>query len=283
MRKLHKRAANITAAKMPRCAACQFGKQTNRVVPGTIRRAIEARKGVLSADKLLPGERVFVDHFNCSARGRKFTGDGRYNYGAKPKRQMDIENSYCGGIVFVDAAAGHIAVEFQTALNQEETLKAIQKYEDKARDYGVIVKEYQFDNGGAFMSHKLRETLRAKSQNWRHSAPGSHHQNGRAERAIQTVMAMARTMMIHQAAHWQQKLNTATETSRWPMGVQLATHIYNHVPKIENGLTTHELWTRTKEPIGKLNNLHVFGCPVYVLQKDIADGKKIPRWKNRSL
>ena len=42
------------------------------------------------------------------------------------------------------------------------------------------------------------------------------------------------------------------------------------------------MWTRTKEPVRKLHNLHVFGCPVYVLQKEIADGKKIPRWRNRS-
>ena len=174
-------------------------------------------------------------------------------------------------------------MEFQTVLTQEETIKAIQKYEDKAKDYGIIVKEYHFDNAGAFKSKLLSKRLKRNDQDSRYSGPGSHHQNGRAERAIRTIMAMARTMLIHQAAHWSQKLDTTTETSRWPMAVQLATHIYNHVPKIENGLTPHELWTRTKEPVGKLNNLHVFGCPVYVLKKSIADGKKIPRWENRSV
>ena len=93
-------------------------------------------------------------------------------------------------------------------------------------------------------------------------------------------MAMARTMLIHQAAHWSQKLDTATETSGWPMAVQLATHICNHVPKIDNGLTPHKLWTATEEPVGKLNNLHAFGCPVHALKKSIADGKKMPRWEN---
>ena len=96
-------------------------------------------------------------------------------------------------------------------------------------------------------------------------------------------MAMARTMLIHQAAHWSQQLDATAETSRWPMAVRLATHVYNHVPKMENGLTPHELWTRTKEPVGKLNNLHAFGCPVYALKKAIADGKKTPRWENRSV
>ena len=31
-----------------------------------------------------------------------------------------------------------------------------------------------------------------------------------------------------------------------------------------------------------LHNLHVFGCPIYVLNKTIADGKKIPCWEPRS-
>ena len=66
----------------------------------------------------------------------------------------------------MDAATGHIAVEFQTVLTQEETLKAIQKYEDKAKDCGIVVKEYQFNNGGAFTSYKLRERLKSKSQKW---------------------------------------------------------------------------------------------------------------------
>ena len=60
-------------------------------------------------------------------------------------------------------------------------------------------------------------------------------------------MAMVRTMLIHQAAHWSQKLDTATETSGWPMAVQLATHICDHAPKIDNGLTLHKLWTGTEE------------------------------------
>ena len=155
-----------------------------------------------------------MDHFFCAARGRTFYGDGRYVYDAKKARPVDIEHSYCGGIVFVDAASGHIAVEFQTSLTASETIKAIQTYEDNAKDQGIIVKEYQFDSGGAFTSNDLKARLATKGQKSRFSAPGSHHQNGQAERAIRTVMAMARTMLIHQAAHWQQKLDTVAETSR---------------------------------------------------------------------
>jgi len=225
MRRLHERAANINAAEMPKCAACQFGKQTNCVTPGLIGKALEGRQGVLSADKSLPGERVFVDHFQCAARGRTLVGDGKCNHDQKSASASDMEHGCCGGCTFVDTGTGHIAVEFQSTLNKQDTIKAIERYKAKAKDYGIIVKECQFDNGGAFTSKQLRETLSQRAQKFRCAGAGSHHQNGRAEQAIRTVMAMARTMLIRQAAHWQQKLDSATKTSRWPVGVQLATHI----------------------------------------------------------
>ena len=125
-----------------------------------------------------------MDHFFCTARGRKFSGDGRYNHNAKKARPVDIEHSYCGGIAFVDAASGHVAVEFQTASTKDETIKAIQNYEDKAKDCGIIVKECQFDSGGTFASKDLKERPLTKGQKSRHSAPGSHHQNGQADQAI---------------------------------------------------------------------------------------------------
>ena len=73
----------------------------------------------MSAEKLLPGEQVYVDHFECAARGRSFTGDGRCNHQADTKQTSDIVNSHCGGVVLVDAATGHVGVEFQTVPTQE--------------------------------------------------------------------------------------------------------------------------------------------------------------------
>ena len=60
------------------------------------------------------------------------------------------------------------------------------------------------------------------------------------------------------------------------------TCLQSRIKKTETGLTTHEMWTGTKESSKKVHDLHVFGCPVCVLQKEIADGKETPRWKNLS-
>ena len=53
-----------------------FGKQTRKRVPGKVPNVVKDREGILSADKLHPGQRVFHDHFICSTRGRKIKGYG---------------------------------------------------------------------------------------------------------------------------------------------------------------------------------------------------------------
>ena len=71
---LHTQAVKIPVHDLPKCAACQFGRQTNHAVPGKVSKVIKDRVGIMSADKLQPGQRVFIDHFVCSTRGRKQAG-----------------------------------------------------------------------------------------------------------------------------------------------------------------------------------------------------------------
>jgi transposase InsO family protein len=75
-------------------------------------------------------------------------------------------------------------VEFQSFFSAEETVKAVQRFETHAADRGIRVKEYHSDNGTAFTAQKFRQHLYDKGQTERFAATGSHHQNGRAERAI---------------------------------------------------------------------------------------------------
>ena len=99
----------------------------------------------------------------CSTRGRKFEGQGISNQKKRARVQSKLK-SYQGGCIFVDAATGHIDVEFQKFFSSEETVQAIKNYEDKCRDNGIIIQEYQFDNGSSFTSQLLRDYLRGKGQ-----------------------------------------------------------------------------------------------------------------------
>ena len=91
-------------------------------------------------------------------------------------------------------------------------------------------------------------------------------------------MAMARTMLLHAAIHW----SDMADPSLWPMSVKYAVYLYNHLPNATTGLSPIDLWSKTRFPLRKLHNLHVWGSPVYVLQKRLADGKSIGRWEPRS-
>ena len=85
-------------------------------------------------------------------------------------------------------------------------------------------------------------------------------------------------MMMHSSIHWPD----SADPELWPLAVLHAVYIWNRVPSPETGLAPIDIFTKTRLPQSKLHELHVWGCPVYVLEKSLADGKKIPKWKPRS-
>ena len=265
-RTLHTAASKVQ--HNPKCAACLFGKQTVRSAPGKVTQVVRDRAGILRAGNLLPGQEVSVDHFISSVRGRLFEG---YNRGR-------IEDRYVGGCIFVDHASSYIHIELQSSLSSHETLAAKMKYERHCRDVGVIPQTYTSDNGRSFTSKDFSEHLSKFYQISKFAGVGAHHQNAQAERAIRTIMSIARTMMIHSGIHWPD----VADATLWPMAVKHACFLYNHVPSHVTGLSPSDLFTRTRWPQKKLLDLHVWGCPVYVLEKSLQDGKKIPKWQPRS-
>ena len=76
------------------------------------------------------------------------------------------------------------------------------------------------------------------------SAVGAHHQNGVAERNIQTIMSWALSMMSHQLLHWPDAFDEAL----WPFALEHAVYLWNHLPKSRSGLSPHELFTGSMSP-----------------------------------
>lgn len=211
----------------------------------------------------MPGQTVSADHFICSSKGRLFTSKGR-----ESEQEM-----YEGGCLFVDHATGYINVQFQTSLNSHQTLKAKQQFEEHCRDHGVLVQRYQTDNGSSFTSAAFAERLKDFAQIIRFAGVGAHHHNGVAERGIQTVMSIARTMMLHAAIHWPE----VAEPRLWPMAVEHAVYLHNHVPNEKTGLSAHDLFTRSRWDHKQFHQLHVWGCPTYVLSKTHAGWTKVTK------
>ena len=264
--RLHAAASKLT--NLPLCSACQFGKQHRRPEPGKTTTVVREHDGALKDRRLLPGQTVSVDHFVCSTKGRLFTSRGH-------SKDADM---YTGGAIYVDMAMNLVHVEFQRHLNTHKTLVATAEFERMCLDAGIIPQEYLSDNGSAFTSKEYMAHLRQFSQISRFAGVGAHHHNGVAERAIQTIMSIAKTMMLHAAIHWP----NMTDASLWPMVVQHAVFLHNHVPSPSTGLCPHDLFFKTRWSQAKFHDLHVWGCPVYVLDKTLSDGKKLPRWMPRS-
>jgi len=82
-------------------------------------------------------------------------------------------------------------------------------------------------------------------------------------------------MMIHSTLHW----GDVADSSLWPMAVNQAVFLWDHLPQLDNGLSPSGIFTKIRYPLQKLYDFNVWGSPAYVLDKEISDGGKIPRWK----
>ena len=252
----------------PKCAACMYGKQSARPIPNRSNTIVrDVGGGILSGD-LHPGQRTSIDHFICSTRGRRLDSAGR----------TKEEDMFSGGIIFVDHASDFVFVDFCTSPNTTDSILSKEKYEATCRDVGVIPQAYLSDNGRAFTSKEFSFALSNLHQSSSFSGVGAHHSNGKAENTIKRIMAIARTMMIHSAIHWPD----VADSSLWPLAVEYAVYLHNHVPQVSTGLAPNDVFTKTRNPTRRLLDLRVWGSPTYVLDKVIADGKKLPRWKPRS-
>jgi hypothetical protein len=141
-------------------------------------------------------------------------------------------------------------------------------------DHGVIPQAYHSENGSSFTSSGFTARLCEFAQVTSFAGAGAHHHNGTVERAIQTIMNMSRTMMLHAAIHWPD----VADSTLWPMAVAHAVYLYNHMPAaLDTGISPADMFTKTRWEQRKFHDVHVWGCPVYVLDKTLSDGKKLPR------
>ena len=254
-------------AKCPPCLCeiCQYAKQTRKTTKGKISSTDTKVDGHLKENILRAGERVSVDHFESRLKGRTFTSFGG-----------ETADSYRGGCVFVDHMSGHLHVELQVGFSATETIRAKQNFEQLAGSHGVPIQSYLGDNG-AFKAHAFERHIRESNQQIKYCGVNAHHQNGIAERSIRTVSEKARAMLLHAAIHWKDGVSS----NLWPMAVQYAAYQYNHLPN-STGHAPADLFTGSTFPRHKLFQMHTWGCPVYVLDPKLQQGKKLPRWDPRA-
>ena len=86
-----------------------------------------------------------------------------------------------------------------------------------------------------FTAKSFRDACAEQDQTQSFSGVGVKHQNAEAERAIQTIMYMAREFMIHTALNWGD--DGSDNLSLWSFAVDHAAWLYNRIPQRESGIS----------------------------------------------
>ena len=255
---------------IPLCRSCQLSRAKMKKPNVVKSKAIPSSAGALSREKYLPGDFVSLDQYVIKTPGRLPTGYGKES----------VTNMFHGGTIFRDAASKYIHVQNQVSLGAGETVNSKIAFEEWLYDTArIAVKHYHSDNG-VFTAELFRDSCIEEKQTQSFSGVGAQHQNAEAERAIQTVMYMARSFMVHAAMHWNS--DGADDLSLWGFAVDYAAWLYNRIPQRQSGITPMEMITNCKSDHRDLMRAHVWGCPVYVLEAKLQDGKKLPKWNRRA-
>ena len=88
---------------------------------------------------------------------------------------------------------------------------------------------------------------------------------------------MAKANMIHAAIRWPGR----KFIDLWPLAMQYAVWVHNRLPPDGYGASPEEIWSGVKCHESHLPRAHAFGCPVYVLDPKLQDGKQIPKWNSK--
>jgi hypothetical protein len=179
-----------------------------------------------------------------------------------------------GGALYVEHASGRVHCEHQVGFSAGEIIRGKQSFEKVCMDNGVVVQDYLTDSG-TFKGKKFVAHINETQQMMHFCGTNAHHQNGVAERAIQTISNMARAMILHASMHWKDGIDAFL----WPLTVNHAIHIYNNTP--DKGVTPEDIFTGSTVPHHRLLDLHAWGCPVYFVYPQMQQGRKLPRWKPR--
>jgi len=243
----------------PLCAFCQIGKARQQAIPT----ATNGRP--IDAGHLNPGDCVSCDQLQSTCPGR-----------IPVSRGTPSTSFYHAATLFVDHASRYVHVTPNRSTGADEALESKRAFERDALSHGVQVRSYRSDNG-IFASNAFKASCAALNQAIDYCAVGAHHQNGIAERHIQTTVNRARTMLLHAMYRWPDVCGTEL----WPFAIAQAVNLANATPG-PTGLCAAEIFTGRKSRC-RLEDFHTFGCPVFVLEARLQQqGASLPKWEPRS-
>jgi hypothetical protein len=245
-------------------AVCHLYAKASTRTPNNQAAHRSPKARILKENHLMPGDCILADHYFSPAQGDLPHLFGKEHHG------------YSCGSLFVDHASDKIFNFLQYSNTAHKTLQSIKRLEAMAREEGFNIKSYHSDNG-IFATANFKAHFERSQQTFSFSGVSAKHQNGIAERNIKTVAHWARANMLHLATHWPQCADSKFELE----ATDYAVWVFNRLPSLDSGIAPNELWSGVRAHGTDMTRAHVFGCPVYVLDASLRDGKKIPKWSPR--
>jgi hypothetical protein len=157
-------------------------------------------------------------------------------------------------------------------LKNQVTIRSKHKFEREASQNVISIQGYRADQG-IYKSEAFRIDLAKLKETIQFSGNGGHHHNGIAERVIHTISTCNRAMIIHAMIHNPKEVSL----DLWLFAVDYAVYIWNKMPKQDGGLSPEEIFYIVKSDHEEIRNAKCWGCPSYVLDPTLQDGKKLPR------
>ncbi len=103
---------------------------------------------------------------------------------------------YTAATVFIDHYSKLKYIHLMTKLTSKEKMKAKQVFEHVAKQHGVRILHYHYDNG-RFADSAFKNSCSAKGQQLTFCGVNAHFQNGIAEKAIRDLRQSAPKQLLH--------------------------------------------------------------------------------------
>lgn len=133
-------------------------------------------------------------------------------------------------ILFIDYKSNYIIPYFVP--KKSDLLDTIKELYNEVKERGQKISILQSDSESVFKDHKVVDWCNEHSIDSQYSPAYFHEANGKAERAIRSIITMARTMILASGA----------PINMWEYAISYAVRIHNRTPRRELGMKTpHEL------------------------------------------
>ena len=179
--------------------------------------------------------------------------------------------------VYVDHASQNRYIYLQRSTSSNETFLSKRLFESYERKNGVSVNHYHCKNS-RFTDTLFIRDVQNNGQSISYSDANAHFQNSIAEKRIRDIQEYARKTILHGMAKWPEVMSS----NLWSYAAQNTNDHICSIPDQPDSTSKFE-WFIGSSTSCCMRNKYALFCPVYALQNQLRQQKKINKWAPRTM